>query len=118
MGDFLADYDDNKDDQKYYRLVLIHCTRTELNTCLFVCLFRGSAYTRRRREREMEIDYDERDKMREKDELEELRLQVSITGWWEGQSSLYQGHVTYLAVYKDVVEEACPNTPPRPHPHT
>lgn len=43
-------------------------------------LYRGNAYARRRREREMEIDYDERDRLREKDELEELRLQVSPTG--------------------------------------
>lgn len=38
---------------------------------------RGSAYARRHRDREIEVESDDRDRIREKDELEELRLQVN-----------------------------------------
>ena len=55
-----------------YRL---SCNVTKWNV-FYLCVCRGNAYTRRRREREVEMDLDERDRMREKDELEELRLQV------------------------------------------
>ena len=55
LGRFLADYDDEKEDSKYYR---------------------GGAYSRRKREREMEIERDERDRQREKEEMEALKLQV------------------------------------------
>lgn len=73
LGDFLGDYDDNKDDQKYYKYV---------SSCILCVVaiflpFRGSAYGRRRRERDMEMDSDDRDRNRERDELEELRLQVT-----------------------------------------
>lgn len=56
LADFLEEYDDSKDDQKYYR---------------------GSAFARRRREREVEMEEDERDRIREKKEIESLRLKVS-----------------------------------------
>eukprot|EP00731_Ephydatia_muelleri_P028042 Em0019g915a len=55
LAEFLEDYDDVKDDQRYYK---------------------GNAYARRRREREMEMDDDEKDRLKEKDELETLRIQV------------------------------------------
>ena len=52
--------------------------RPSLPPSPFLSVCRGSAYARRRRERENEMELDERDKMREKDELEELKLQVSL----------------------------------------
>ena len=55
LGDFLKEYDDHIDDQKYYR---------------------GNAFARRRREREVEIDEDDRDRAKEKKEIEMLRLEV------------------------------------------
>ena len=55
LSKFLEDYDDNKEDHKYYR---------------------GTAYSRRRREREAEMEKDERDRQREKEEMEALRLEV------------------------------------------
>ncbi len=63
LADFLEEYDDSKDDQKYYR---------------------GSAFARRRREREVEMEEDERDRMREKKEIESLRLKVSCVEVPEG----------------------------------
>jgi len=55
--EFLEDYDDDKDDVKYYR---------------------GSALARRLRDRELEIQADSRDKQREMEEIEEiLRKQMS-----------------------------------------
>ncbi len=45
--------------------------------CCGLHSLRGSAYARRHRDREIELESDERDRMREKDELEELRLQVN-----------------------------------------
>ena len=55
LGKFLEDYDDTKEDEKYYH---------------------GNRYTRRRRERELEIEKDQRDRQKEKEELEALRLEV------------------------------------------
>ena len=55
LGDFLKEYDDHIDDQKYYR---------------------GNAFARQRREREVEIDEDDRDRAKEKKENEILRLEV------------------------------------------
>ena len=55
LSKFLEDYDDVKQDNKYYR---------------------GNGFARRRREREVEMERDERDRQREKEELEALRLEV------------------------------------------
>lgn len=52
---FLEDYEDERDDEKYYR---------------------GSALSRRIRDREREIEADERDRRKEKDEVEELRRRL------------------------------------------
>lgn len=52
---FLEDYEDERDDEKYYR---------------------GSALARRIRDREREIESDERDRKKEKDEVEELRRRL------------------------------------------
>ena len=55
LAEFLEDYDDGRDDQRYYR---------------------GSAYARRRRERELEREDDRRDALRERDEMEALQLEL------------------------------------------
>jgi len=51
LREFLEDYDDDRDDSKYYR---------------------GSALSRRMRERELEVESDHRDKQREMEEIDEI----------------------------------------------
>uniref|UniRef100_A0A8C1SRE5 RNA binding motif protein 25a n=1 Tax=Cyprinus carpio TaxID=7962 RepID=A0A8C1SRE5_CYPCA len=59
LKEFLEDYDDDRDDPKYYR---------------------GSALQKRLRDREKELELDERDRKREKDELEEIRQRLLAEG--------------------------------------
>uniref|UniRef100_A0A8C7X329 RNA-binding protein 25 n=1 Tax=Oryzias sinensis TaxID=183150 RepID=A0A8C7X329_9TELE len=59
LKEFLEDYDDERDDPKYYR---------------------GSALQKRLRDREKEIEVDERDRKREKEELEEIRQRLLEEG--------------------------------------
>uniref|UniRef100_A0A3Q3K8X3 PWI domain-containing protein n=1 Tax=Monopterus albus TaxID=43700 RepID=A0A3Q3K8X3_MONAL len=59
LKEFLEDYDDDRDDPKYYR---------------------GSALQKRLRDREKEIELDERDRKREKEELEEIRQRLLAEG--------------------------------------
>ncbi|KAM6954574.1 RNA-binding protein 25b [Aplochiton taeniatus] len=59
LKEFLEDYDDDRDDPKYYR---------------------GSALQKRLRDREKEIEVDERDRKREKEELEEIRQRLLAEG--------------------------------------
>uniref|UniRef100_A0A3Q2YAK3 RNA binding motif protein 25 n=3 Tax=Hippocampus comes TaxID=109280 RepID=A0A3Q2YAK3_HIPCM len=59
LKEFLEDYDDDRDDPKYYR---------------------GSALQKRLRDREKEIEMDERDRKREKEELEEIRQRLLAEG--------------------------------------
>lgn len=59
LKEFLEDYDDDRDDPKYYR---------------------GSALQKRLRDREKEIEADERDRKREKEELEEIRQRLLAEG--------------------------------------
>ncbi|XP_077117957.1 RNA-binding protein 25 isoform X3 [Ranitomeya variabilis] len=59
LKEFLEDYDDDRDDPKYYR---------------------GSALQKRLRDREKEIEIDERDRKREKEELEEIRQRLLAEG--------------------------------------
>ncbi|KAA0718104.1 RNA-binding protein 25 [Triplophysa tibetana] len=59
LKEFLEDYDDDRDDPKYYR---------------------GSALQKRLRDREKEVELDERDRKREKDELEEIRQRLLAEG--------------------------------------
>ncbi|XP_028293319.1 RNA-binding protein 25 isoform X2 [Gouania willdenowi] len=59
LKEFLEDYDDERDDLKYYR---------------------GSALQKRLRDREKEADLDERDRKREKEELEEIRKRLLAEG--------------------------------------
>uniref|UniRef100_A0A1A8QVV0 PWI domain-containing protein n=1 Tax=Nothobranchius rachovii TaxID=451742 RepID=A0A1A8QVV0_9TELE len=59
LKEFLEDYDDDRDDPKYYR---------------------GSALQKRLRDREKEMEADERDRKREKEELEEIRRRLLDEG--------------------------------------
>ncbi|XP_012724497.2 RNA-binding protein 25b isoform X3 [Fundulus heteroclitus] len=59
LKEFLEDYDDDRDDPKYYR---------------------GSALQKRLRDREKEMEVDERDRKREKEELEEIRQRLLDEG--------------------------------------
>uniref|UniRef100_T1IML8 PWI domain-containing protein n=1 Tax=Strigamia maritima TaxID=126957 RepID=T1IML8_STRMM len=59
LKEFLEDYDDERDDPKYYK---------------------GSALSRRLKEREKEIENDNRDRQREKEELEELKQKLMEEG--------------------------------------
>ncbi|XP_023231414.1 RNA-binding protein 25-like [Centruroides sculpturatus] len=59
LKEFLEDYDDERDDPKYYK---------------------GSALARRLKEREKEIEADNHDRRKEKEELEELRRQLVEKG--------------------------------------
>lgn len=59
LKEFLEDYDDDRDDPKYYR---------------------GSALQKRLRDREKEMEADERDRKREKEELEEIRQRLLAEG--------------------------------------
>uniref|UniRef100_G3PJW5 RNA binding motif protein 25b n=1 Tax=Gasterosteus aculeatus aculeatus TaxID=481459 RepID=G3PJW5_GASAC len=59
LKEFLEDYDDERDDPKYYR---------------------GSALQKRLRDREKEMEADERDRKREKEELEEIRRRLLDEG--------------------------------------
>ncbi|XP_077568208.1 RNA-binding protein 25b [Stigmatopora nigra] len=59
LKEFLEDYDDDRDDPKYYR---------------------GSALQKRLRDREKEAEADERDRKREKEELEKIRQRLLDEG--------------------------------------
>ncbi|XP_034018025.1 RNA-binding protein 25b [Thalassophryne amazonica] len=59
LKEFLEDYDDDRDDPKFYR---------------------GSALQKRLRDREKEMEVDERDRKREKEELEEIRQRLLDEG--------------------------------------
>ncbi|RWS27023.1 RNA-binding protein 25-like protein [Leptotrombidium deliense] len=63
LKQFLEDYDDDRDDNKFYKLVT-----------------KGSSFTRRLRERQKEKEDDERDQRQEKRELEELRKKLMEEG--------------------------------------
>lgn len=59
LKEFLEDYDDDRDDPKYYK---------------------GSALQKRLRDREKEIELDDRDRKREKEEHEEIRQRLLAEG--------------------------------------
>ncbi|XP_014669694.1 PREDICTED: RNA-binding protein 25-like [Priapulus caudatus] len=59
LKEFLEDYDDDRDDPKYYK---------------------GSALSRRLKDREKEIETDNRDRAREKEELEEVKHRLLEEG--------------------------------------
>merc|ERR1719158_1096387 len=59
LREFLEDYDDDRDDEKYYK---------------------GSKLERRLTEREREAAKDAEDRAREKEEIEELRVQILNEG--------------------------------------
>ena len=92
---FLEDYEDERDDEKYYRgeyfnelFVLVKlqfydqtffkksCNNSIFHTPVFNTLSSGSAFARRVREREREMEADERDRKKERDEMIELRRRL------------------------------------------
>uniref|UniRef100_A0A4W5QZ86 RNA binding motif protein 25 n=1 Tax=Hucho hucho TaxID=62062 RepID=A0A4W5QZ86_9TELE len=67
LKEFLEDYDDDKDDLKYYR---------------------GSALQKRLRDREKETELDERDRKREKDEHDQIRQRLLAEGHPDPEAEL------------------------------
>lgn len=69
LKQFLEDYDDERDDAKYYK---------------------GREMERRRAEREREIESDARDRQKEKEELEELKTKIFSEGHSDPTATLKQ----------------------------
>ncbi|XP_055721577.1 RNA-binding protein 25-like isoform X1 [Salvelinus fontinalis] len=67
LKEFLEDYDDDKDDLKYYR---------------------GSALQKRLRDREKETELDERDRKREKEEHDQIRQRLLAEGHPDPEAEL------------------------------
>ncbi|XP_041710416.2 RNA-binding protein 25 isoform X2 [Coregonus clupeaformis] len=67
LKEFLEDYDDDRDDLKYYR---------------------GSALQKRLRDREKETDLDERDRKREKEEHDQIRQRLLAEGHPDPEAEL------------------------------
>lgn len=82
LKEFLEDYDDERDDPKFYRFV--GSFYVSLPSTVFAQLWflvpRGSALQKRVRDREKEAESDERDRKREKEELEEIRQRLLAEG--------------------------------------
>ncbi|EPY81242.1 hypothetical protein CB1_000743117 [Camelus ferus] len=75
LKEFLEDYDDDRDDPKYYR---------------------GSALQKRLRDREKEMEADERDRKREKEELEEIRQRLLAEGHPDPDAELQRVKSKYV----------------------
>ncbi|XP_032440509.1 RNA-binding protein 25b isoform X1 [Xiphophorus hellerii] len=123
LKEFLEDYDDDRDDPKYYR---------------------GSALQKRLRDREKEMEADERDRKREKEELEEIRQRLLDEGHPDPDAELrrmeeeeeerlrqppiiqepepeeqrerHRGPRDHRE-HRQEPEKAKPSARPRPHPH-
>ncbi|KAJ0008734.1 hypothetical protein NQD34_016150 [Periophthalmus magnuspinnatus] len=67
LKEFLEDYEDGRDDPKY---------------------FRGSALQKRLRDREKEVEMDERDRKKEKEEVEEIRQRLLAEGHPDPEAEL------------------------------
>ncbi|XP_055015698.1 RNA-binding protein 25 [Boleophthalmus pectinirostris] len=67
LKEFLEDYEDGRDDPKY---------------------FRGSALQKRLRDREKEVEMDERDRKKEKEEMEEIRQRLLAEGHPDPEAEL------------------------------
>lgn len=82
LKEFLEDYDDERDDPKFYRFVRSFCIflSSTVFTQLWFLFPRGSALQKRVRDREKEAESDERDRKREKEELEEIRQRLLAEG--------------------------------------
>jgi len=80
LKEFLEDYDDDRDDPKYYR---------------------GSALQKRLRDREKEMEADERDRKREKEELEEIRQRLLAEGHPDPDAELQR--VSYPNIHNNVL---------------
>lgn len=75
MKEFLEDYDDERDDPKYYKSVHKRFIVIKL---IYSCiqLHRGKAYKTRMADRLAEADSDLKDKEEERDELEKLKAEI------------------------------------------
>ena len=94
MKQFLEDYDDEQHDSKYYKFVL-HLNDTKIScyspnhswvVANDVChvsilfMFRGKELQRRLADRAKELEADNKDRQREREELEEMRLRMLTSG--------------------------------------
>uniref|UniRef100_A0A8C7D225 RNA binding motif protein 25 n=1 Tax=Oncorhynchus kisutch TaxID=8019 RepID=A0A8C7D225_ONCKI len=89
LKEFLEDYDDDKDDLKYYR---------------------GSALQKRLRDREKETELDERDRKREKEEHDQIRQRLLAEGHPDPEAELQR--------MEEEAEEPNPNLKPTMRPIT
>jgi len=101
LKEFLEDYEDLRDDPKYYK---------------------GSALSRRLKEREREIDADNKDRQREKEELEEMKRKLLEDGhpdaeeqWARLEEARFEHLRPRLRLEPDPVpERVAPVAPPQP----
>lgn len=107
LKEFLEDYDDERDDPKFYRFFfffflhalkkVIHFPFAHLVTGFLSFSHRGSALQKRIRDREKEVELDERDRKREKEELEEIRQRLLAEGHPDPDAELQRvGHLFWL----------------------
>uniref|UniRef100_A0A3Q2XHB8 RNA binding motif protein 25b n=1 Tax=Hippocampus comes TaxID=109280 RepID=A0A3Q2XHB8_HIPCM len=87
---FLEDYDDDRDDPKYYR---------------------GSALQKRLRDREKEAEADERDRKREKEELEKIRQRLLDEGHPDPDAELRREEEEERLRRPPIVQEPEPEEP-------
>ncbi|CAK8696824.1 unnamed protein product [Clavelina lepadiformis] len=92
LREFLADYDDDRSDSKYYI---------------------GNSLTKRLREREREIDSDERDRKKEKEEIEILRKRLVEENHSDPDAAIAKVIAESDQIWKPLIE---PDTPPRKSP--
>lgn len=101
LKEFLEDYDDERDDPKFYRFSFFFTRSEEVTHFPFAHLVtgflpfshRGSALQKRIRDREKEAELDERDRKREKEELEEIRQRLLAEGHPDPDAELQRvGH--------------------------
>uniref|UniRef100_A0AAQ5XTA1 PWI domain-containing protein n=1 Tax=Amphiprion ocellaris TaxID=80972 RepID=A0AAQ5XTA1_AMPOC len=87
LKEFLEDYDDDRDDPKYYR---------------------GSALQKRLRDREKEMEADERDRKREKEELEEIRQRLLDEGHPDPDAELRREEEEERIRHQPIIQEPEP----------
>ncbi|XP_035687848.1 RNA-binding protein 25-like isoform X2 [Branchiostoma floridae] len=88
LKEFLEDYDDERDDPKYYKylyrgLGLLKQRAVWSDNCV-----RGSALQKRLKERQKEIELDEMDRRKEKEEIEEIRRRLMEEGHPDPQAEV------------------------------
>ncbi|XP_055005723.1 unconventional myosin-VI-like [Boleophthalmus pectinirostris] len=93
LKEFLEDYEDGRDDPKY---------------------FRGSALQKRLRDREKEVEMDERDRKKEKEEMEEIRQRLLAEGHPDPEAELRRTYVANILIavnpYYDIPKLYSPET--------